>query len=435
MLIVQNETLLGFMKPRYTVDNVNALTSFLRRSGTLEFQPFGNGLFPAAAVTADTAYTGYARVWVRDNVHVAHALYTVGSVQKAVRNIEALATFFRRQAHRFQAITQGEWDPGDERQRPPIRFRAETLEPDQDWANAQNDALGYFLWLYARLAAGGIVPATRIDWDVLALFPPYLRAISYWRDEDSGHWEETPKVSASSIGAIVAGLRELLALVHRVGGQVIPPEYRAALDPHLIEELVAQGIRALGDILPAECVERDPLKQRRYDAALLFLIDPLDVVNQPMADQIVEDVCTHLAGDVGVRRYLGDSFWCTDYRHKLAPDQRTRDWSGDLAKRNELAHPGEEAEWCLFDPVLSLVAGTKFRRTGMPEFLEQQTHHLNRSIGHLTSASDALPEPRCPELYHRENGRYETSDATPLLWTQALLLLALRSMHESATHC
>jgi len=156
MLMVQNETLLDFMKPRYTVGDVDALTLFLRRSGTLDFQPFVNGLFPAAGVTADTAYTGYARAWVRDNVHIAHALHTVGSVEKAASNIETLAAFFRRQAHRFQAITRGQLDPGDKRHRPPIRFRAETLEPDQDWANAQNDALGYFLWLYARMAAGGV---------------------------------------------------------------------------------------------------------------------------------------------------------------------------------------------------------------------------------------------------------------------------------------
>ena len=431
MLKVQNEKVLRFMKVRYTVDDVDELMSFLRASGTFEFPAFPNGLYPASPVTEGPSYTGYSHVWVRDNVYVALALHSHGLVSEARHNIEALATFFRRQADQFLAISRGEVDPSDTSRRPPIRFRAETLEPDGDWANAQNDALGYFLWMYARLATDGTIAMNGIAWDVLALFPPYLRAISYWRDEDNGHWEETPKVSASSIGAVVAGLRELLGLVRGKGRHTIPPVCRAALEPDLVEELLAFGFRALGAILPAECVQSDPLKQRRYDAALLFLVDPLDVVDLPMANQIVDDVRTQLLGDIGIRRYLGDSFWCADYRSKLAPDHRTRDWSSDLSMRNELVRPGEEAEWCLFDPFLSLIAGTNFRRTRTREFLEQQTHHLNRSLGHLTVATAAFPELRCPELYHRENGRYETSDATPLLWSQAGLLLALSSLRES----
>ena len=150
-----------------------------------------------------------------------------------------------------------------------------------------------------------------------------------------------------------------------------------------------------------------------------------------MADQIVEDVVEHLSGDIGVRRYLGDSFWCNDYRSKLAQDQRTRDWSQDLATRNALLGAGEEAEWCLFDPLLSLIAGARFQRTGAIADLERQTYHLNRSLGQLTAATSGTPALRCPELYHLEHGRYETSDATPLLWTQALLLRALLAMRHN----
>ncbi|UVT21593.1 MAG: phosphorylase kinase [Nitrospira sp.] len=420
------------MKPRYSVQDVNTLISFLRGCGTFRFEPYENGLFPAAAVGKDLAGSGYNRIWVRDNVHVSHALHVCGAVTEARINVETLAAFFRLQAHRFDAIARGDTDPRDAKLRPPIRFRAETLTPDEDWANAQNDAIGYFLWIYARLVADDIVVREGIAWDVLALFPPYLRAISYWRDEDSGHWEEMPKVSASSIGVVVAGLRALLALLRGTHGQHIPTAYRSALRVDVVEELLNEGTRALAGILPAECVDNNPLKQRRYDAALLFLIYPLDVVDQSMANQIVDDVCTNLGGDVGVRRYICDSFWCTDYRRKLTSDQRTRDWSEDMATRDALVRCGEEAEWCLFDPVLSLIAGAKFRSTRAPAFLDEQIYRLNRSLGHLTEPTGSVPELRCPELYHREDGRYETSDATPLLWTQALLLLALWSMHKNA---
>jgi phosphorylase kinase alpha/beta subunit len=98
----------------------------------------------------------------------------------------------------------------------------------------------------------------------------------------------------------------------------------------------------------------------------------------------------------------------------------------------ERAFRQPQAEWCLFDPFLSLIAGANYRRTRASKFLDQQTHHLNRSLGHLTVATAAVPELRCPELYHCENGWYETSDATPLLWSQAGLLLAVSSLRESA---
>jgi hypothetical protein len=82
--------------------------------------------------------------------------------------------------------------------------------------------------------------------------------------------------------------------------------------------------------------------------------------------------------------------------------------------------------WIWIDP-----RGERLHDAEALEFLEEQTYRLNRSLGHLTTATAVLPEFRCPELYHRELGRYETSDATPLLWTQAALLLALHSMRES----
>lgn len=431
MLMVLNEEVRGFIRTRYSAADIDRLVAWLRSHGTFDFPAFPNGLYPASPVTEGSRHTGYGRVWVRDNVHIAAALHACGLVEQAYATVDALARFFRGQAGRFVAISDGESDPAEHGMRPAIRFRAETLVPDQDWPNAQNDALGYFLWLYARLARERMAAGRSIDWDVLALFPPYLRAIAYWQDEDSGHWEETPKVSASSIGTVVAGLSALLALIGDAAAQALPARHSAALGADLIDQLIAQGSDALGGILPAECVQPDPDKHRRYDAALLFLIHPLDVVDDAMADRIVEDVLEHLSGDIGVRRYPGDSFWCTDYRSKLARDQRTRDWSRDLATRNALAGPGEEAEWCLFDPVLSLIAGTRYRRTGAIADLERQTFHLNRSLGHLTAATSAIPALRCPELYHLQDGRHETSDATPLLWTQALLLRALLALRHN----
>ena len=55
------------------------------------------------------------------------------------------------------------------------------------------------------------------------------------------------------------------------------------------------------------------------------------VVDQAMADRIVGDVVRHLQGDVGIRRYIGDSYWCADYRELFSPRSEAatsaRTWS------------------------------------------------------------------------------------------------------------
>jgi phosphorylase kinase alpha/beta subunit len=132
-----------------------------------------------------------------------------------------------------------------------------------------------------------------------------------------------------------------------------------------------------------------------------------------------------------VRRYLGDSYWCADYKTLLAPDERTVDVSADMSARDRLLEPGGEAQWCLFDPIISVIHGLRYRSTGDAEALRLQTEHLNRSLRQLTGPDTAFPPLRCPESYYREHGRYVPNDVTPLLWTQANLRLALHHMEDS----
>src|SRR6185295_7662584 len=104
-------------------------------------------------------------------------------------------------------------DPSEPMNRPHVRFDGHRLaEIDQRWAHAQNDALGYFLWMTARLVADGSLKAKDSTFRALAATTLFLEKIEFWRDEDSGHWEETRKRSASSIGAATAGLSALRRL-------------------------------------------------------------------------------------------------------------------------------------------------------------------------------------------------------------------------------
>jgi phosphorylase kinase alpha/beta subunit len=360
---------------------------------------------------------------------VALAHDAAGQREAARTVVEAVAAFYSKYRSRFEAIVEGRADRKLPMSRPQVRFDGLSLgEIPAPWAHAQNDALGYFLWMYCRLArTGRLVP----DGELLALFALYFAAIRYWEDEDSGHWEERRKVEASSIGTVVAGLKALRELL---AGSMAPPcrSGGRVVTSDVVDGLIAAGEQALATILPAECIQPDPRKYRRYDAALLFLLYPLEVVGDVMGQRIVGDVLEHLQGEYGIRRYLGDSYWTADYKDKLPAEALTACVSERQEERDALARPGEEAQWCIFDPILSVIAGRRYLRTGDPADLERQVHHLNRGLGQITGPDCSLGELRCPEAYYMEHGRYVPNDHVPLLWTQANLWLALLAMEESA---
>ena len=430
MIVVNHAEIRRRIKSRYTEEDVGDLLAFLDSRGTFRFAPFPTGLYPAISIDHDTDTqrpSGYGHAWVRDNIYVALAHEAAGRHDVSRNILEAIAAFYRKHSKRFKAILEGRTDPKQAQARPHIRFNGATLrETSEQWPHAQNDALGYFLWLYCRLArAGGLAP----DGNLLSLFVRYFEAIRYWKDEDSGHWEERPKIEASSIGAVLAGLRALRELVH----DNKPPVRRSgAPDFGPLDRIIAKGEKALASILPSECVQSDPLKHRRYDAALLFLAYPLDVVDDVMGQRIVGDVIEHLQGAYGIRRYLGDSYWTADYKEKVSAAKLTAVPLDSQEARDALARPGEEAQWCIFDPIISVIAGRRYLRTHDPNDFKQQVHYLNRSLGQLTGPACPQGEFRCPEAYYLQHGRYIPNDQVPLLWTQANLWLALLAMKESA---
>jgi phosphorylase kinase alpha/beta subunit len=238
-------------------------------------------------------------------------------------------------------------------------------------------------------------------------------------------------VEASSIGAVVAGIRELRLLLSR-DPALVPRFGGTEITPDLLDALIEPGKAALDAILPSECIQPDPRKKRRYDAALLFLVYPLEVVGDTMGQRIVDDVLGNLQGEYGIRRYLGDSYWTADYKDKVPLTELTADVSEHQEQRDALARPGEEAQWCIFDPIVSVIAGRRYMRTRNPADLDRQVHHLNRSLGQLTGSDCPRGELLCPEAYYLERGRYVPNDNVPLLWTQANLWLALRAMQVSS---
>ena len=438
MLIVHHPKMLNFIRSDYEAEEIRNLTEFLKEQKTFDFPTLENGLFPAALLSSETEYIGYGNVWVRDNIFIAYAHYVCSEMDVAIKAVNSLMAYFKRHAWRFERIITAKSAPNHVMQRPHIRFNGQMLtELGQTWSHAQNDALGYFLWFYCKLTADGLIKPQPDDLTMLAAFPMYFEAIRYWQDEDSGHWEETRKIEASSIGVVVAGLTLLKQIFtdpaladRRQFPNIVCEDRGDAL--LVIDKLIAVGMMSLNQILPAECIQPAP-KNRRYDAALLFLIYPLQIVEAAMADQILSDVITHLQGDYGVKRYLGDSFWAADYKQKMAAEVRTADFSENISARDALLQEGQEAQWCIFDPIISVIYGLKFQKTHHKAFLGQQIRYLNRALGQLTGKDCPFGEFKCPELYYLQAGQYAPNEATPLLWTQANLRVALTIMEQSLT--
>jgi len=97
-----------------------------------------------------------------------------------------------------------------------------------------------------------------------------------------------------------------------------------------------------------------------------------------------------------------------------------------------LPDKAQEAQWTLFDPIISCIYANRHRGNSRNEDLGRQTEYLNRSLGQLTSETNPnfLPY-RCPELYYLESGQYVPNDHVPLLWTQANLMVSLHLMEKS----
>jgi len=362
--------------------------------------PNANGIYPAAGGMNSTSVSGYQHAWLRDNVMVAYSRLEAGDVETAVACARGLMRFVESQAPRFAAVIAQPSLKETVESRPHVRFDADSLgELPGKWSQAQNDALGYLLWFRARLHNLGYWRLEAAEREMVGLFTRYFEAIRYWEDPDSGAWEEARKVNSSSVGAVVAGLEEA-----RLAGAGVA------------DSPIAAGRGLLARQLPMESP-----KLRGADAAVLFLVYPLEVVRDSTTrDLIVHLIQARLEGEIGIRRYIGDSYYCQDYDRWFPPELRSIDWSDRMEVRDEYLQPGCEAQWCLFDSLLSVIFGRFYADR------DQQARYLQRAIAQLT------PAHHCPELYFLQRGCWTPGPHTPLLWAEANLSLALNQARRGA---
>ncbi|MBA3757908.1 hypothetical protein H0X09_03555 [Candidatus Saccharibacteria bacterium] len=402
------------------------IREILQLSHTLDFYPYRSGLFPASALPGELGeITSMGMAWLRDSAHIADGLWQSGDTESATAAGRAILDIFKDQntIHKMEGIINGSLDPKDPNSRPPVRVDGDTLiYTGYNDANIQNDSVGYSIWLASRLIKNGEINTSADDINTLALITRYLGAIRYWEDADSGHWEETRKVNASSIGVVVAGLKSTKELFVSLGYNHNSLE---------LTDLINKGAETLNQILPYESPGPGEL-ERRYDSALLFLVEPMNVVSPEQARMIVDDITRHMVRDIGIARYPKDSYWHPDFRDEVKLGERATFIPGAFEKRETLAQENNEAQWTLFDPLLSVYWGKQFKETGNTSARERQMWHLNRSLGQLVCGGPDGQSLLLPEAYFLERGQWVANDHVPLLWSQANLMLALDMFEKTS---
>jgi len=93
--------------------------------------------------------------------------------------------------------------------------------------------------------------------------------------------------------------------------------------------------------------------------------------------------------------------------------------------------PGEEAQWCIFDPILSAIYGRWYQESHDLEDLSMQQFHFCRSLAHITVPSFPFGQWLCPANYYLCDGSWVANDMCPMLWTQMNLQLSFCHMDHS----
>jgi phosphorylase kinase alpha/beta subunit len=320
------------------------------------------GLFLASSKNVET---GYDKAWLRDNVYEALAFEYADEWDVVAKAYHTLLDIFDKHIDKINWATTNK--PFESWQFIHARYNPETLEEFwESWGNKQHDAIGAVLFKLADFEAKGhSVLRNEKDHRTVQTLIYYICNVEYWHDADSGMWEENEEVHASSIGAVVAGLKKW----QEVGGKDVD------------QDAIDRGEAALAALLPRES------EAKFTDLALLSLIYPYNVVSPEMAATIVENLEYHLTKEKGVMRYKFDAYY-----------------------NKNIDGYSEEAEWCFGLSWLAIA----HKQLGN---IEKARHYLDRAAATVTK------DGKIPELYYSHTD--EANENTPLGWSESMFVVAL----------
>jgi GH15 family glucan-1,4-alpha-glucosidase len=321
-----------------------------------------SGLFLASSQTVET---GYDKAWLRDNVYETLAFEYAGEWDVVAKAYHTLLDIFDKHIDKINWAASNR--PFETWQYIHARYNPETLEEFwESWGNKQHDAVGAILYKLADYELRGH-SMLRNDKDrkTVQTLIYYICNVEYWHDADSGMWEENEEVHASSIGAVVAGLKKW----KEAGGMDVD------------QDAIDRGQAALDALLPRES------ESKFTDLALLSLIYPYEVTGREISQQIVDNLVYHLAKDKGVLRYKFDRYY----------------------NANDDGY-SEEAEWCFGLSWLAIC----YKRLGDDE---KAREYLDKATATVTK------DGKIPELYFSHSNK--ANENNPLGWSESMYVVAL----------
>lgn len=463
---VHCDALSRFVAADYSATDLVSVAQLTSRATAIDVTDYAHGSFVSAAETDSgrAMRTNYDAVWMRDTLWAflrlrADPSRSDDAVRVLLTQLDYLASQREKLAGAVEnpELVRRSGDAGDAEA---VHVRFDPRSPDfadvmvegcpQPWTHKQNDALGLLLDTTCDAVLGGDLDFALLQdngrLDALVSLVTYFGAIRYHSMEDSGCWEEAPRLNVSSISLVVSGLERIHLLAERypeVGGRLA-----ATIHESELAKMINRGYGAIFAGLEAGGESaRYPTEDRRYrtaDAALLNLIYPARLARLPLAakTRIVELVGS-LVRDHGVIRYHGDTYQSANFWFNAI---KTDTSAESNRKREDLHIAGTEAEW-FFDSWLAMAHLMLYRETTSSFHLGYVAKHTARAIGqitpekdspHMLAADGALVAPfSLPESYNhlRLNGSdfVLPSPITPLNWSKAMLGLLL---HEySLTMC
>jgi GH15 family glucan-1,4-alpha-glucosidase len=329
---------------------------------------YKSGLFAAAKKNSNT---GYNKSWLRDNFYECLPFMILQDKEIVEKTYRALLDIFIKHEVKIDyAIAE---KPKERYQYIHARFDPDTFEEFwEEWGNKQNDSIGAILFGIGQLETKYKIKVIKTisDKRIVNKLVKYLESLKYWNDEDSGMWEENEEVHASSVGACLAGLKEVAKIPH------------VKVNP----EIIKKGKKALAKLLPRES------KGKFVDLAELSLIWPYNVVTPKQREIILNNVEYHLVKKKGVIRYKNDYYY----------------------NKNEDGY-SEEAEWTFGLSWLTIIYENLKNDKKAKYYLKKTLETVN-------------PKGDVPELYFSNTEKY--NDNSPLGWSEAMFIIALYEINK-----